>query len=332
MRSKSGFSFFASLMALALLVSVLAVPSPTQAQTMAATMSIVPSHVTQGTDSKVVVQIAGFESNESITVWQTYPDYTVNPIGNFSVNRAGIYRMEMVIDGSQPVGEHHLSARGNKSGIVVIAPFDVYPADASVSQEVYVEVTDMGSTQGDSFTVVGSGYQEREAVSIWITLPNGTVQQVDTKRASGEGSWMVTLSFSEKDPIGQYHITGYGNTSERTGIACFMVTGGDFTASTGTASLVASPSHTQQLEVVELYGSGFTPGEEVSIWITMSDGTVWFARDVTAMDGTFVESGYMPALVPDNGFPIGTTTFTAYGQTSNLVATASVELYAGSEF
>jgi hypothetical protein len=333
MRKVKGFSFFASLMALTLLVSILAVPAPTQAQTMSATMTFVPSQVMQGEDSKVIVQIAGFQPNESITIWQTYPDYTVNPIGNYAVNSAGIYRMELVIDGNQPVGEHHFSARGNMSGIMVIAPFEVLAPEVNVSQEVYIEVTtDMDGTQGESFMVTGSGYHMRELVSIWITLPDGTVQHVANKRAKSDGSWSASLSFSEKDPIGQYFVTGYGVMSERTGVASFIVTGGDFTAAAGTASLVASPSHTEQLEVVELYGSGFTPGEEVSIWITMSDGTVWFARTVIAMDGTFVEAGYMPASVPDNGFPIGTTTFTAYGQTSNLVATASVELHAGNEF
>ncbi len=324
-------SFFAGLIALTLLVSMVAVPTPAQAQSTPK-MVFIPAQAPQGEDSTVVFQIAGFAANEPVTIWQTYPDYTVNPIGTYAVNAAGIFRKDLVIDGDQPVGMHHFTARGNTSGIVVMAPFEVLPAVVDVTTGVSIEVTaGQGNTQGASFNFVGSGYQGREAISVWLTLPDGTVQYIGTKR-SNEGSWSIELSFDETDPVGQYHLTGFGNTSQRTGVATFIVTGGNFTDAAGGATLEAYPTHTRQLETVELYGSGFAPGEEVSIWITMADGTVWNARKVIALDGTFAEAGYMPALIPDNGFPIGTTVFTAYGNTSKLVATATVELYAGSGF
>lgn len=324
-------TLFASLIAFVLLITLFVAPHATQAQS-SAKIVIFPAQATQGPGQEVTVQLAGFLANEAVTVWQTNPDYTVQPIGTYSVNTAGIVRFEFEVDGDVPIGLHHFSARGNTSGIMAITGFEVLPPAVDVTQGVMIEVTTpAGANQGSSFTFSGSGYYGKEPVSIWLTLPNGTVQNVGTKRTH-QGNWTTSIAFDEKDPIGQYAITGYGNMSDRTGIATFIVTSGDYTMSSGGASLVATPANTRQLQTVELHGEGFAPGEVVSIWITMADGTVWSARKVLATDGTFTEAGYIPALIPDNGFPIGTTTFTAYGHSSKLVATASVELLAGSGF
>lgn len=330
MRLTRRSGLIASLITLALLIGVFAAPATTSAQERGANMIIVPPQAPQGPDTQVVLQLSGFAANESVTLWETFPDYTVLPRGNYSVNTAGVKRVVIDIDGSLPVGLHHFSAHGNESGILTIEPFEVLPPAVAESPGISIDVTTgLGGKQGGYFTFVGSGYQSRETVSLWLTLPDGTVEYLKTKR-SHEGRWAASVSFDERDPTGQYYLTGFGNTSEMTGIATFFVTGGNFTTSSGGATLEASPQWTKQLETVQLHGEGFAPGEIVSIWITMSDGTVWNARKVLATDGSFTEVGYLPALIPDNGFPVGTTTFTAYGNSSQLIATATVELWAGS--
>jgi len=321
--------FIASLITLTLLVGLFATPAATRAE--GTSLIIMPSQAPQGTSQKAILQLSGFASDESVTIWETFPDYTVLPRGNFQVNSSGIIRVTIDINGNLPIGIHHFSARGNKSGVLAITPFEVLPAIVSETPGVSIEVTTgLGGKQGGYFTFVGR-YESRETVAIWLTRPDGTVQNVGTKRAN-MGNWAVSIAFNEKDPIGQYYLTGFGNTSERTGVAIFVVTGGNYTSSAGGASLTASPSATKQLQTVQLQGDGFAPGETVSIWITMADGTVWNARKIIANNGKFTEVGYLPALIPDNGFPVGTTTFTAYGNSSKLVATASVELMAGSGF
>jgi len=322
----------ASLITLVLMVGLFATSAPTQAQS-GAKVVIVPSQAAQGPDQKVALQLAGFAANEPVTVWNTYPDYTVMPINTYNVNSAGVARIEISIDGDMPVGLHHFSARGNYSGVIAITPFEVLPPAVNVSQGVSVEVsTGVGGKQGSYFGFVGRGYEGKEPISIWITLPNGKVEYVGTKR-SHQGNWGISLTFDETYPVGMYYITGYGNTSERTAIATFVVTGGNYTSSIGGAMLEASPTRTRQLETVQLYGSGYAPGEVVSLWITMADGTVWSAGKYIANEnGTFTVAGTLPALIPENGFPIGTTIFTAYGNSSKLLATASVELWAGSGF
>ncbi len=327
MRITRGSTFVASLITITLLIGLFAIPAPTSAQEQAQLM-IIPSQAPQGPDSEVSLQLSGFMSNEPVTIWQTFPDYTVQPIGTYGVSSAGVLRKDVAIDGSIPVGQHHFTARGNYSGMMVIVPFEVLPPVVQVSDGVSIEVTH-GVGQA---TFAGYGYTPRETIAIWLTRPNGTVEYISQRTASSEGSWGTSVSFDEKDPVGQYYITGYGVESERTGVASFIVTGGDATSAAGAAMLEATPAQTRQLDTVQLSGSGFVPGEIVSIWITMSDGTVWSSGKVIALDGTFTRAGYLPALIPENGAPIGTTTFTAYGHTSKLVATASIELYAGSGF
>lgn len=319
--NKKQWNIFAGLALVIMVLSLVAMPAQ---HTYAAgpSLVIIPAQATQGPDQEVVLHITGFTTNESVTIWQTYPDYTVMPIGDYFVNDAGILRQPIAIDGSVPVGLHHFSVRGNKSGSLVITPFEVLPPAVNLTEGVSIDVT-------GNFTFTGHGYYNKEEVSIWLTLPDGTVEAVGTKRAHS-GEWAKSVSFDETDQVGRYFVTGYGVVSGRTGVAEFVVMGGNNMHDVvGTATLIANPSSTRQLETVQLMGSGFAPGEVVSIWITMADGTVWDSRKMIAADGTFILAGLLPAQVPQNGFPIGETTFTAYGNSSKLIATATIQLWAG---
>lgn len=325
-------SLIASLITLILVIGLFATPASTHAQSGAKIVAV-PSQAAQANGQEVTLQLAGFAANEPVTLWNTYPDYTVMPMGTYNVSSAGVTHVKVPVDGTMPVGLHHFSARGNDSGAIAIVAFEVLPAVVNISQGVSIEVTTgMGGKQGSHFGFVGRGYHNREPISIWITRPDGTVEYVGTKRTH-QGNWGIALSFDEKDPVGLYYLTGYGNMSGRTGIAEFIVTGGNYTSAVGGAELVASPTRTRQLETVQVHGMGFAPGEVVSFWITMADGTVWDGgKFIVNEDGAFMLAGTLPALIPDNGFPIGITTFTAYGNASKLIATTSVELWAGSEF
>jgi hypothetical protein len=329
MNYKKHWSIFAGLALIVLVLSLIAMPAQ-QTQAAGPSLVIIPAQAAQGPDQEVVLHVTGFMPNESTTIWQTYPNYTVMPIGNFAVDNTGILRLPIAIDGSVPVGLHHFSVRGNMSGSMVITPFEVLPPAVNLSEGVGIDVTcSMGGKQGSNFTFNGYGYQYKEDISIWLTLPDGTVESIGNKR-SHNGEWAKSVSFDETDQTGHYFVTGYGVVSGRTGVAEFIVTGGNNMMDTvGTATLIASPSNTRQLETVQLMGSGFAPGEVISIWITMADGTVWDSRKMIATDGTFTLAGLLPAEIPQNGFPIGETTFTAYGNSSKLIATATIQLWAG---
>lgn len=330
MRLTRRSGILASLVTLTLLVGLFAVPAKTQAQSV--TMSIIPSSAIQDPDLTIHLTLAGFASGETVTIWQTFPDYTVLPRGDWEVSSAGVGEVPIEMGGDIPVGVHYFSVRGNKSGNIVIAPFELLAAKISPSKGVSVEVAGgMGGEQGNTFSFSGRGYKDTETVSIWLTYPDGRVVDLGMERASG-GAWEAGFTFTEKHPEGQYHLTGYGNSSGWTGIATFYVLRGDFTNEAGWAQLMASPNRTRQLDVVDLDGSGFLPGERVSLWLTQPDGVVQWIGQVRAVHGGFNLSGYLPAVIPDHGLPVGVHTFSAYGESSKLLATADVMLFAGSGF
>ena len=78
-----------------------------------------------------------------------------------------------------------------------------------------------------------------------------------------------------------------------------------------------------QLDTVAVAGAGFTPGEKVSLWITLPNGIVLDLFSGITVDGTFVERIVLPPL------SVGTHYISAYGLTSGERAVAPLELLAG---
>lgn len=321
----------ASLFALALIAGLFVAPAPARAQG-GANAVMIPESATQSTDLTVKLQLSGFAPDEAVVVWQTFPDFTVLPRGSYAVNSAGVASIDVEMDETFPIGTHYLSVRGDESNAYVIAEFELLPPMVQVDRGVTIDVSQggLGATQGGYYSFMGQGYQPRETVAMWLTYPDGTVRDMGTVRASSGGDWSAAVTFGWEDQVGMYYLTGYGTSSERTGVAQFIVSGGMFVDIGGEATLEANRGETRQLEMMELHGSGFTPGEVVSIWLTESDGSVWFITELVATNGEFILPGYLAAVIPDEGSPIGETTFSAYGNYSKRFATVTVQLWAGS--
>jgi len=293
---------------------------------------LVPSAATQSTDLRINLQVSGFASNESLAIWETFPDFTVLPLGASNVNSAGMANIELKMNQTFPIGTHYISVRGEKSKYYVIATFQLLPPVVKLDRGVSIEVSKggVGAKQGDFYSFVGTGYRLREPVALWLTYPDGTVKDLGQVRTSREGTWGASVAFGPKDPVGRYFLTGYGITSNRTGVATIILTGGMTVQVAGAAKLESNRSETKQLELLELHGSGFLPGEPVSLWLTESNGKVWYITELIATNGQFTLPGYLAAVIPDQGSPIGPTTFSAYGNASKRLATVTVSLWAGS--
>jgi hypothetical protein len=94
------------------------------------------------------------------------------------------------------------------------------------------------------------------------------------------------------------------------------------------ASLTASPDSPRQNDTVTLVGTGFSPGETVSVWITYPDFTVYgVAEVVTNGDGSF-NYPYLPDFLGASFTPTGKYTYTAFGQSSGreVYSTISVDI------
>jgi hypothetical protein len=126
-------------------------------------------------------------------------------------------------------------------------------------------------------------------------------------------------------PVGLYALTGRGLASGANGVAEFTVQIDDLTRASGTASLHVSPSPDTQQSEATFRGSGFQPGEIVTIWVTLPDYSTQWIGDVTVDD----DGAFQAVLYLSEQEPVGRRSYTAYGNTSALRAVADYTLQPG---
>jgi hypothetical protein len=99
-----------------------------------------------------------------------------------------------------------------------------------------------------------------------------------------------------------------------------------WSSAASSAALTATPASPRQNDTVTLVGSGFSPGETVSVWITYPDFTVYGVAEVVANgDGAF-DFPYLPDFLGATFTPTGAYTYTAHGQSSGREAYASINV------
>ncbi|PDW02573.1 hypothetical protein [Candidatus Viridilinea mediisalina] len=309
-------------MALLLFAGLLAVlPIPVQAQ--GASLSITPAIAPQ--NSVVTLTLAGFEPREVVSLWLTQPDASVLRLGDVRVGSTGILETPLFVSSSFPTGVHSFSARGNRSQRLAITQFELTIGRGyEPSPGVEINVDMVQRPQGQCFLFSGSGYSPNERISVWIRFPANEIEDVGRITASPGGTFMDELCFGRLDPEGLYHYTAHGNSSHRTGIGTFNLRRGDYLgALPGAATLTVIPDAARQLDYATLIGTGFLPGETVSLWLTLPDGVVLSLFQGITVDGTFAEDIFLPPLAAGRHY------FSAYGQTSGQRAVAAFDLWPG---
>ena len=157
------------------------------------------------------------------------------------------------------------------------------------------------STRPGQFPLVsGGGFTANERVDLWLTTPGGTAVGYGYAFADSTGSFtgytnQPTVSDTDTQSMkaseelatsGQWYVTARGISSGKS-----VITG--FTVATATLQASIRSSYANQV-VVAFNGSDFFPGEQVSLWITDSAGTV-IPVNYTWADG----NGQIPVLYPD---------------------------------
>lgn len=337
-----------SVFALILMLGALAVPAAPASAQLEARLTLTPNDPMQ--NETVLIQADGFLPGEPVTFWHTFPDFTVYEITTRNANSSGLVRFERFLDNTLPIGVQWITARGNTSGIISIAEYELVPQPGPTQHpQVTMDVTAQGDRQqGDIFVFFGSGFVGGEDVTMWLTFPDGSTTQLAVVEAD-RGSFSYSLRFGGLAPEGLYRLTALGLGSDRAGVIVFTLNRGDFLgAPTGTAELRAClvndeypdgepcVSEGAQLENVALEGRGFTPGEVVSLWLTMPTGEVYDLFSGVAYNGDFRETINLPAVVFGTeierrpGLPVGRHFFSAYGETSEQRAIAPFDLMPGS--
>ncbi|EFO81995.1 hypothetical protein OSCT_0144 [Oscillochloris trichoides DG-6] len=296
----------------------------TPARAQSASMVVTPTSIQQG--EYITLTLNGFKAEEVISFWLTLPDYSVDYVGDL-VADDGTTIVYIGIPVSMPVGAYSVSARGNTSRLLATGSFEVNaasgrPATPGVSVTVEQELL----PQGYCFDFAGEGYAAKEKISVWLRMPDGSVSDdgLETEFLSdADGTFGYYVCFGRLSAEGTYAFTAFGNTSNRTGIVEFELERGDYIEAPNDATLVVIPDQAEQLDVVTIIGTGFLPGEEISLWITLPNGVVLDMFSGITVDGSFQEEITLPPL------PVGTHYISAYGHTSGIRAVATLELWPG---
>lgn len=322
-----------SFIVLSMLVCFVAAPAPlAQAQEAGGEIMVLPERATKAPEVTLDILLTGFTPDESLTVWVTYPNQKVEGIDHVLANEGGIREFFWTMDESYQLGRYVFTVRSNETGYLAYDDFYLEPPEVMLTPGVNIIPVPPSIRQKGEIVFQGTGYQD-EGVALWLTHPDGSVEELSWADANGDGEFNASIMITERDKTGQYFLTGQGVMSGFLGVATFFVEGGELPESSGTADVIVTPKVVRQLEVVTIYGSGFMPGEPVSLWLTESDGTVWHIPGVLADEnGIIQKSGYITALVEEAGSPEGNATFTVYGRRSLKIGLVNALILAGSEF
>lgn len=141
---------------------------------------------------------------------------------------------------------------------------------------------------GTTFVVTCAGFAPGESVYVWLSEPDGSAEGWGAVKAHSDGS--ATFSFQTRydygfvtwlPSLGEWAATMKGKSA--IGIGRFRITGGT-EAVKGATLAVVDPS------IPTLVGSGFTPGEIVTVWIDYPNGDCSGAWDGWFYFGESTES------------------------------------------
>jgi hypothetical protein len=200
------------------------------------TLTAEPRRDGQGT--AFVFRGSGYYGREAVALWLRYPDNTVQDLGRVEAGPAGM--IEYTLDvGGVPVGRYALTARGVDSGGNGIAEFDVLVDDLTAETGRSTLVVSPARDDQRSYAVfTGSGFQPREIVTVWATLPNFATEWVGDVQADEDGAFTATLYISEREPVGARTFTAYGNLSGLQGVATYTLQPGGGPGTSPIADLV----------------------------------------------------------------------------------------------
>jgi hypothetical protein len=272
---------------------------------------------------------SGFVSGETVSVWITYPDFTVYGVAQVVTNGDGSFDFPYLPDflgpTFTPTGTYTYTAFGQSSGREVYASINVaIDVAPGPSAGVTLSAEPGRDGQGSYFVFRGSGFASDETVAVWLRYPDNSIADLG-QREAGPGGHFEYVLYVSGAPVGHYALTARGLSGGGNGIAEFDVRVDDLTSSTGKANLSVGPSPDTQRSYATFTASGFRPQEIVTVWVTLPDYSTLWVGDVQAD-----EDGALSAvLYLSEQEPVGKRTYTAYGNISGLRATADYTLQPG---
>ncbi len=298
----------------------------------------------------------GYRGNEQVSIWVTYPDFSVDRVRLITADSNGNFTLTYT-PRAKGNGEYIFTAQGNSSARVFYAELQVgvLPIDTSIPTAVpvptavptptsvpvqtnlWVEPNHINQYQPVDLT--GAGFAANEPVAIWVTYPDARVDSVAVVVADEHGRFTFgyepDFAGQTNMPAGDYIYTAHGNTSGREVFAHlhFAPTAAPSVVPVAPGRLdtvlLASPTHARQNDTVTLEGRGFASNEPVAIWITYPNFEVYSVTEVqTNADGNFTFP-YILDFLDVTFTPTGKYTYTARGQLSGREVYADIQVDIG---
>jgi hypothetical protein len=317
---KTALITFLALALLALLASArpaAAEPSPT----------VAPAVGPPGT--RFLFFAAGFAPDEQLSFWLNRPDGSVQAAEVFDGRRsstAGEAVWTWTAPQDAPRGGWQIVAHGRESAVERVIAFTVGDPPAPYAPQPY-NVTPRSGLAGTLFVFYAAGFTAREFVDVEVRGPDGAVvrfgdkslvvSEPATDAGRIDGSW----TSPESAAPGDWQIVARGAESGVTQTITLTITSRASTA----PQLTAIPDEGMPGMRFSFSGAGFTPDEEIKVWLNLPDGRV-VATEVegilrAAPDGRVGWTWVAPA----DG-PLGAWQMVAHGLKSGVEAVASFTL------
>ena len=153
----------------------------------------------------------------------------------------------------------------------------------------------------------GKGYQAGELVNTWYQTPNGSVQGYQNFYADAWGNLAFHFTVAPNSMYGGYQLVGRGTRSGQTNYVTFSF----FRT---VSDVRASNPITKPAPYYDFWQGGFKPGEQVSVWIGLPNGSTMAQGIVNATSGGNVY--YRVNILP--GWQYGGYVVAAYGWNSHV--------------
>ncbi len=312
--------------------------SPRPPRSVGAEGVVSPTTVQPG--GTVSAAMSGFAGSEYVSVWLYPPKGPTSDItGGWS--SGGRYTARWVAAYADP-GTYFLCGQGQltkriacvrfavaagTSGVRV-APTPTAPIATGTKRPVATSsgLSTQNRTQtigvGQSITMSSGPFDRSEIVQIWLYLPGEAAQLVGTTHPDGSGTVAGSI---KTDKTGQWEICLHGVKTRRTGCTTSWVVPTALAGRTPVGTNGARLSvPTANLSRSVITAVGFTPGEEIQLWLgagpTVSDQTVRSTTRVVADAGgaaTFTAQWYFED-------PMGPFAGCLVGVLSNYAACGSI--------
>ncbi|NYE94625.1 hypothetical protein FHU41_000846 [Psychromicrobium silvestre] len=274
-------------------------------------LNATPSTVEQAASTQLTG--SGFAPDDTVTL--TLPASGAIPatVVNTTTDGSGnLVPVNLGVPAEYPLGAVNITAHPTNSNVSADPTTQI-----TVIKHVYpttLTADPAALPQGGSSTITGTGYAPGETV----TLSGPCLVPPVTVIADQNGGFSTPVTLTANCPVGPTVITGEGDVSQTPATVTVTITGPAFDT-----ALTATPSDVPQGATTMVSGTGFAPGETVTVTLPLKGGVgpVVLNGITVAPDGTFSAALTVPA-----NYPLGAVTLNGIGDQSNTPASTSLNI------